>query len=455
MVIPQPNNIDKIFSNWHSAYVGHNFVYMPQGWKNDIPVPYTFVFVNAELSAHDYVDFFKCSIQNNVNNARLFTPRTIQYASYFHPSFYHAVKNNKQGVSNDFRLYLKQISPLTINEVAFPELDFDLTRHWLQSVVFLAGITLSAALIQNRWSIGTLESKLNRLWQVGVYSELRGLEPLKELQLKEFVLNCAEHLNSEPEYVLKKLKVFYSVVLKSLIKDIPAVEKEMKEVKLTASQKNKFGFIKDLKVRFKDNLKCIILYGSATNSIHFADYDLIVVVKNLTLAMESIVGQSPKYNGLELNISLFDEDDFWTYQLTSGDNLHDHALCLYGSVNVPHKPLSYLVARNFSFGFIRFRQLMGMAAHVGNLTSDSDDKRNLINYFVKIPLNVYKGIQGCYGCVDTNEEIKEWSKATLGFDVNAQQLRAREGFSTASISTAAWATQAGQTHQNPSVFSRY
>ena len=38
---------------------------------------------------------------------------------------------------------------------------------WLQSVVFLAAVTLSAAIVQGRWSRGTIESKFDRLWQAG------------------------------------------------------------------------------------------------------------------------------------------------------------------------------------------------------------------------------------------------------------------------------------------------
>jgi hypothetical protein len=434
-MVSQSNNLDKIFKSWHKSYAGHDVAYMPPGWKDLFPVPYTFVYTTAELTADDYVRFFRQCIRHQVSNARLFSPRTLQYASCFHPLFYRAVKKSRNDVNAEFM----DMSALRMNEHISQELNFPSVSYWMQSVIFLAGVTLSAAIIQNRWSVGTLESKLNRLWQLAQYKNMPGLEPLQELKIEEFVLKCADQLTSNPKHVLKDMKIFYSKVLKHLTKDIPCVKKELKKAKLSSSQQKRFGFVKELQTMLGKNMQCIIAYGSSTNSIQFADYDLIIVVKNSSLALDNMAGISPEYNGLELNISLFDETDFEYYQLASGDNLANHALCLYGSAMVPHKPATDLITRNYSFGFIRFRQLMGMAAHYGNITST--DKLNLLNYFIKIPMNVFKGIQGCYSAIGTNEEVKEWAKTTIAFDVDAQQLKAREGYSMDSIANAAWATQ--------------
>lgn len=440
-MITQSNNVDKVLTCWHKSYVGHEIVYMPPGWKDLFPIPYTFVYASTELSSEDYISFFRWCKNNNLANPRLFTPRTLQYASCFHPTFYHAVKKNAKSSTGDLGTHIRRMSLLKMNAHVSPGLDFTSVKYWLQSVVFLAGVTLSAAVIQNRWSIGTLESKLTRLWQVAQYKEVPGLESLKDLQIESFVFKCAAQLNSNPMLVLKELKLFYSLVLKNLLADIPSTKKELKETKLSALQKERFGFIKDLKTTLGKNMQSVMVYGSATNSEKFADYDLIVVVKDMQHALERMSASSPQYNCLELNISLFDETDFQYYQLASGDNLANHAICLYGTIEVPQKPDTDLVARNYSFGFIRFRQLMGMAAHYGNISSASDDKLNLLNYFIKIPMNVFKGIQGCYGKIGTNEEVKEWARATIGFDVSRQQQRAKEGFSMDSIAAAAWATQ--------------
>ncbi len=435
------DNVHKALQKWKGAYVNHDVVYMPPGWKDLFPVPYTFVYVNEELTSGDYVSFFRVATANNLVNPRLFSPRTLYYASCFHPSFYRAVQKGKSGNEKELKSYIGQMKMLKMNREVSEELQLGSVKYWLQTVIFLAGVTLSAAIIQNRWSVGTLESKLSRLWQLAQYKEVQGLEILKELNIETFVLKSAGRLHTEPLGVLKDLKLFYSQVLKHMIADVPSDKRELKKSRLSTSQKERFGFIKNLENLLGKNMQCVIVYGSATNSDHFADYDLIIVVKKLDEALEKLAGKSPVYNGLELNISLFDEADFNYYQLASGDNLANHALCLYGSIMVPHKPSSDLVARNFSFGFVRFRQLLGMAAHYGNITSATDDKLNLLNYFIKIPMNVFKGIQGCYGSIGTNEEVKEWSKTTLGFDVTAEQEKAKQGFSMDSIATAAWATQ--------------
>lgn len=440
-MVTQSNDVDKILRNWHAAYVGHDIVYMPPAWKTLFPSPYTFVYVNSELNATDYANFYRCSSKNKLSNTRLFTPRTLQYASILHPAFYKAVKKTRAEGDKKLNQYLRQLTSLKMHEEIGFGLDLMPTRFWLQSVLFLAGVTLSAAIIQNRWSIGTLESKLSRLWQLAQYQDMEELNAVKGLNIEAFVIMCAKQLSYNPVSVLKELKLFYSKVLKLLVDDIPVNRKEIRQSNLTALQKKRFGFVNDLKSKLGKNMQCMMVYGSATNSAHFADYDLIIIVKKVTEALDHLAGTSPVYNGLELNISVFDEQDFETYQLISGDNLADHAICLYGACTVPHKPSTYLVARNYSFGFVRFRQLLGMADHFGNGTAAPDEKLNLLNYFIKIPINVFKGIQGCYGSIDTNEQIRSWAKNKIGFDVNNQQLLAREGFSMDSIANAAWATQ--------------
>src|SRR6478672_7466790 len=100
-MVSQSNSVDKILKNWHRSYAGHDVVYMPPSWKDLFPLPYTFVYTTGELTADDYVSFFRCCIRHQISNARLFTPRTLQYASCFHPSFYKAVQKNKSGYSVD------------------------------------------------------------------------------------------------------------------------------------------------------------------------------------------------------------------------------------------------------------------------------------------------------------------------------------------------------------------
>jgi len=426
-----------IFRDWSNSYVGHEVVYMPPSWKSMCPIPYTFVYVDSELSCKEYIEFYKFGNSNNIDNPRFFSPGILEFASLFHPSFFHSVKNSSQIPTQ----FTKKIKTFKLTHPVSGGLDVPTTNYYLQSVIFLTGVTLSAAIVQNRWSKGTLESKLNRLWQAGSMIKNAGLAELVELDICKFVLKNAFLIEIDPLKALFELKIFYSKVLTKLAASIPSSEVYIQETKLTESQKLRFGFVNDLKSILGNNIQSIILYGSATNSKKFSDYDLIIVVKNLKEGLEKLAGKSPTYNGLELNISIFNEEDFWIFQLASGDNLMDHAICLYGEAKIPHKSKNDLLARNFSFGFIRFRQLLGMAAHVNNVSTESDDKKNLLHYFTKIPLNVSKGIQGCYKNITNNEELRKWFLENLNFDVDIQIEKSHSGNPIEAISSSTWATQ--------------
>jgi len=434
-------NIDRLFKDWSNAYVGHDLIVMPPTWKNTDTTQYTFIYTDSELNSRQYVDFFKLCSTKKIANPRLFTPSVLEFASLFHPLFFHAVKYSPRKKSEELTDYTRQLQQLRLNYPISTGIEVATTKYYLQSAVFLTGVTLSAAIIQNRWSIGTLESKLNRLWQTGSLVKHTGIKKLADLDILSFVKKEALQIQSKPLHALFDLKLFFSQILKELVNTIPFEEAYIKTTKLNPAQQKKFGFINILKSILGKNMQAVLLYGSATNSEKFADYDLIIIVKDLKDALENLAGKSPKYNGLEINISVFDEKDFWTYQLASGDNLMDHAICLYGEARIPHKASNDLLARNFSFGFIRFRQLLGMAAQLNNSPTESDDKRNLLNYFTKIPLNVSKGIQGCYGKVTTNEEIRKWFITKLQFNVDEQIENSKKGKHIEAISTAAWATQ--------------
>ncbi|WP_146052673.1 hypothetical protein [Aquimarina sp. I32.4] len=433
-------NID-ILSISGIPYVGHQLIYMPPNWKNTTPTPYTIFIMDEELTPNQYEAFFKQIVLLEAPNPRVFTPRVLEYASLFHPCFFEALINSsKEAITplNDF------ISTLKRREITIPfssSITISNGLHWLQSMVFLSGVTLSAAIIQNRWSSGTIESKLNRLWQASCTIEMTNSKGITKQEIRDFILKMVPYLSKNPLLVLKKLKLFYSKLLTELVKDIPSEQKIMETPKLTPAQKERFGFITDLKKLLDTNLEAVILYGSATNSQQFSDYDLIVVVKNIEDALNVLQGTSPLYNGIELNISVFGTIDFWAYQLASGDNLYDHGICLYGNITVPHKNTNDLLLRNLSFGFIRFRQLMGMGSYVQHITSEDDDKRNLLDYFIKIPLNICKGIEGCVGAVSTNEDIKKWAEETLDFDVQMLKKISRAGDHTKAIAKSTWAAQ--------------
>ncbi len=432
--------LSKALYNVNQSYVGHETVFMPPNWKSKYPVEFTFIYVSNDLNSSDFSRYYKVCHQMNVVNPRLFTPGIIRYSSLFHPAFYMSVSRSDRNLSPNIKSFISEITPLDMSVEVSPELCVNTVHYYLQSMIFLTGVTLSAALVQNRWSHGTIESKLNRLWQAGKLAEKFGITELADLNICDFVYDQAANLVTQPLNVLVNLKLFFSRLLGKLSKSIPHKELIMKKALLTNSQKQRFGFVKQLSALLGNNLLSIIVYGSSTNSEKFADYDVIIVVKELSEGLKILGGKAPTYNGLELNISIFDEEDFLIYQLVSGDNLHDHSICLFGEAMVPQKPYGDLLARNYSFGFIRLRQLLGMAAHIDDIASDTDDKSNLLAYFTKIPLNVSKGIQGSYGGITNNEELRNWFHNEINFDVDDHISGSKNGKQVEAISAAACAT---------------
>ncbi len=436
---PEINALQFSFKN--TRYIGYQEVLMPANWKCSEPTLYTLVFVKGELTAADYDYFFKQAAVFNLSNPRVFSTSALEFSSVLHPAFFYALLKSKEQTTPPLVAYLNSLQPQTINIPLSKKLQAGTSLYYLQSLVFLSGVTLSAALIQNRWSQGTIESKLNRLWQAAHLLNNNDKLEITAENIRDFVLEMGAALANNPLYVLKKVKSFYAELLAQLVKNIPCQKKVMKPKKLTPQQKLRFGFVESLKKQLGSNLKAIVLYGSATNSEQFSDYDLIVVVNDLTEALQKLTGKSPTYNGIELNISIYGPRDFWNYQLASGDNLYDHGICLYGEIEVPHKSKNELLMRNFSFGFIRYRQLLGMGFYVNSITSKDDDKRNLLDYFIKIPLNIAKGIEGSTGNISTNEAIKAWAINTMNFDVEALKAASREGNHLIAVSHAIYAAQ--------------
>lgn len=433
--------VNKGLKSWHPAYAGSQLVYMPAGWKNKEPEPYTFIYVNEELTIDDYIRFVDYALANRLLNPRMFTPRTFEYASLFHPVFYSSAIRPTGKHSGRRCSFFDRVTPLNITFSSRFSDHQSLILLRTQSVIFLAGVTLSAALIQNRWSVGTIESKLTKIWEVADHLERCPMFKNEADPIRKFVLGCVADYRRQPVETLKQLKLFYATLLKKLTTMITVEKKTLKEKQLSLAEQKKFGFISHLRSMLRNDLLCVIVYGSSVTSEQFADYDLIVVVKDLPSAMKILAGTSPAYGGVELNISLFSEDDFWSYQLASGDNLSERGVCLFGEIEIPHKAVGDLVLRNFSFGFIRFRQQVGMAMQSAALVSEADDKRNLLDYFIKIPLNVYKGIAGCLNQNEPNEKIMQWAKEYLSFDVGQYKNQSHNGYHSQAIAASAWATQ--------------
>ena len=273
--------------------------------------------------------------------------------------------------------------------------------------------------------------------------------PFESGELTREVLNL--NTSSAPDLEkLVALKRLFGRCLSGVVGDLPATMHPMQAQPLGGEQAKRFGFVPSLRDRLGENLVAAFVYGSSVNSDQFNDYDLMLVVRESTPALMALAGTSPTYAGKELNIGVYDQREFQAYQLASGDNLTTHALCLHGGAPVPVKSAGDLLARNFSFGYFRLRQLIGMAAFAAEqpIATPADDKHNLFQYFVKIPLNVVRGIQGSIGLPGTKEAVTAWCRDEIGFDVATEAAACRGSAPSAGIAAAAWATEAVLTKFN-------
>jgi len=171
---------------------------------------------------------------------------------------------------------------------------------------------------------------------------------------------------------------------------------------------------------------------------------VLLLCENSEVALRKLSGTSPSWNGKEINMGVYNLNEFWNMQLLSGDNLADYGVCLYGETIAPHKSVESLLFRNMSFGMIRLRQQLGMLSDsaIAQTGSGTDDKRNLYSYFTKIPANIVKGTYGASGNLLPKEYAHQWLYDLCKFDTEHWQQRASEGKPALALSESASATVA-------------
>lgn len=307
-------------------------------------------------------------------------------------------------------------------------------------------MTLSAAILQSRWSFGTVASKLDKLWRAADLAETNVAPGLKELNLHRQVKMLADAYRPTPA-ILFALKRLFAEALR-----IVATDARVKRVVMTANRPDarmnrRFGFVQRL-LNEVPGVQAIIVYGSSILSKNFADYDVLLIVAQPDAALERLAGTSPTFEGKELNISIYSPADIWVMQLLSGDNLADYGLCLYGEASLPEKPIDLLLARNFSFGIIRQRQQLGMIPTTLDGMMREDDRRSLYGYFVKIPANVVKGTLGAFGVKHSKEQVHNWLLEACGFDTISEQQNALKGRVPSALANSAVATINALVHLN-------
>lgn len=424
-------SIEEALSSIFPQYAGYQIVVMPPTWKEKNPSIFTFVLFSEELDRNELVRFFDIASRIGIPNPRPISARLLEFASLFHPQFYASFTSGRGSLFTSMRLhsFLRQIGGCCLVQLPESALPAVSVRYYMQSLLFLAGCTLSAAIVQNRYSEGTIDSKLNRLWQAAQYARRFRISALVELKLDEFVIDCAKNHNVSPHLRLINIKKQFSEALRVLSEGLSVKCSVVSCDGLSSEEKSRFGFISELQRILGSNLQSIFVYGSAVTSRNFSDYDLLIVVKNIETALRTLAGTHPCYKGKEINMNIYDTEKFAIFQLMSGDNLNHNARCVYGEAELVIKPAIDLMIRNFSFGFIRLRQLLGMAAFLAKNGTHSGlkDKKNLYEYFIKIPMHIMKGVLSVAGEPVAKEIINAWTAKELQYDILEQMSLVEKG----------------------------
>ena len=357
--------------------------------------------------------------QEKLQNPRVIPPSTVKWSSLFNPRFFRAMVMDGRIANRDRSSLALAWSghECTLNRI-------NLTKFWLESLMFLAGVTLSAAIVQSRYSAGTIGSKYDRLWEAGVLANCGVVPELQILGLMPAVRSLADDRNIGDVERILAIRALFMAVLSSLAPSGGTLTMIRAESSIITTAE-RFGFVKSLVQECGPSLRALIAYGSSISSSSFADYDVLVIVENPEWLLRRLAGRSPKWNGKELNIGIYSPEELIVMQRLSGDNLANYGVCLWGEISVVDKPFAELIARNFSFGVVRQRQQLGMLSRATEpLVSQSDDRRNLYDYFVKIPANVAKGTFGAMGERLPKEAVVQWLKDEVNFDPTLEQQRA-------------------------------
>jgi hypothetical protein len=377
-------------------------------WRGE-PYVLSYLLLREDPAPGDLLAVYRWAVAEGLANPRAVTPSFLTWSSLFQPTL-HAAVSRCAGMSAAPSIRFAGGAPRGCADQA------ELRTFWLQSVVFLAAVTLSAAIIQGRWSRGTVESKFDRLWQAATSSALPDAIDGFALRADVAQLSSAEIPSID---LLLAIRARFMALVRALSDGVLA--EPVRAVARGAMDDGRFGFAAWL-AGWLPGLTGVVVYGSSVAGADYADIDAVLVVDDADAVLRLLENRRLEWGGKELNVGVYTADELWRMQLLSGDNLADYGVCVHGEVMLPHKSVATLLARNVSFGMVRQRQQLGMLARALADGADAlDDRRNLHHYFVKIPSNVAKGTFGAVGRRRTKREVNDWLKATAGFDTELAQ----------------------------------
>ena len=405
-------------------------VVRPPTWRGT-PFHLNYVYTDREVSGAELLEIHKWALAEQLENPRVISPFVLDWSSVFHPRFYRTA----------VRLGAPSGTPLA--PLHFGAGQAELERLWLESVMFLASVTLSAAVVQKRYSAGTLASKYDRLWQAGKYAAM-GLIPGADGQdIMDRVQTLAHGTSLNELDRLLAIRRCFEEVISHFDGPGEVTEVHLAQGEVPAGLRTRFAFLPELKERIGPELECVVVYGSSINSDNFADYDLVLVVRDAESVLRKLHGTSPSFAGKELNVGVYSAQELWRMQCLSGDNLADYGLCIFGEARVPAKATADLMMRNLSFGMVRQRQQLGMVgAALAHRPDAADGLNNLFEYFVKIPANIAKGTFGAANQRLSKNQVHDWLESICEFRTAEAQQLARDGDPGRALAQSAVATGA-------------
>jgi hypothetical protein len=442
-------SMDRALTVRFPSYVGFRQAWMPPIWKERDPVAFHFFAFHEDLLPGELHEFLALSARLQLPNARPVARGLLELASLFHPLFYASFTTAP--ASGALASFLADVRGCRLRRPYPSASGVASVPYYLQSLLFLAGCTLSAAIIQDRFCADTIGSKLTRLWQGAQHARRHGLDSLAALDLESFVVDCDRRTGDSPYQRLMEIKKAYGRALGSLAGDVAHRMHAVERQDQGSADRERFGFVDVLRELIGDaNLRCVIVYGSAVTSEQFADYDAVVLARDARAALERLAGRNPRYLGRDINLGVYDESDFVSFQLMSGDNLDHNARCIHGEGEIPVKPPRDLMARNFSFAFIRLRQLLGMAGYLAlaKVHAGLHLQSNLYEYFIKIPMHVMKGVLSVAREPIAKDLINDWTTRELGYDLADQAALVAQGRMQDAIASAYHATRGVVSHLN-------
>ncbi|MBU0634124.1 MAG: hypothetical protein KKA52_03580 [Candidatus Omnitrophica bacterium] len=200
-------------------------------------------------------------------------------------------------------------------------------------------------------------------------------------------------------------------------------EPQMRTVRaaLTAEEKMRHGYIDWLKETLGDNLKAVVLYGSAAREEEdFDDFDNYIVVKDIKEAYKLLKGVALRYKdgkvlvrgktGKEISLNIIPEAVFakiFHFNAVCDRNI-DHCKVLYGSTDIYDITKEEILERSISSVYLRLKTLRSAAVWIARSPSEVIGKSALFKYFVK---NTQFIMNICINCLEglriiSKEEIK-------------------------------------------------